>query len=153
MTPPGALKRDAVYSALFNLVVADPVVAATFVTTGRLLPQISQVADDQCPALFMFTLPERRVNKGRGIPPIRTLFAAFVCYFATTDSTAVLPVTAVSAAADAIDNAIIYPGNPDNAQTLGGQVEHVYVEPDIKPYEGLLQEKSVLVAVVGILVP
>ena len=72
---------------------------------------------------------------------------------ATTAPGGTLPATALNAAADAIDNAVSYPGNPGNVQTLGGLVEHVYIEPDIKPYEGLLQEKSILVAVVGMLVP
>lgn len=146
------LKREAVFSALSKLIFSDPGIGAMFVTTGRLLPSISQVTQAQCPALYSFQLPEKRAYKGRGIPPVRTLFVAFVAYFAT-DSSAVLPATAVNAAADAIDNAISYPGNPDNVQTLGGLVEHVYLEPDLHPYEGLLQEKSVLVAVVGMLVP
>ncbi len=64
-----------------------------------------------------------------------------------------LPATMINAAADAIDDAISNPSNPQNTQTLGGLVEHVYIVPDIKPYEGLLQEKSVMVAVVGMLIP
>lgn len=146
------LNREAVYQAIFNLVTNDPTVKSMFATTGRLLPHVAQVADAQCPALFTFQAPEKREYMGRGIPPKRTLFVLFVAYFSTTDS-GTLPATMVNAAADAIDNAITYPGNPDNVQTLGGLVEHVYIEPDIRPYEGLLQEKSVLVSVVGMLVP
>lgn len=144
--------REPIYQALFDLVTSDPTVASIFVTTGRLLPHIANLADAQCPALFAFQLPEKREYMGRGIPAKRTLFVAFVCYFSATQP-GPLPATMVNTAADAIDRVISTPGNPDNVQTLGGLVEHVYIEPDIKPFEGLLQEKSVLVAVVGMLIP
>jgi hypothetical protein len=145
--------REPIYQALFDLVTNAPAVKAQFVTFGRLLPHVENVAGVQCPALFTFQLPERRVYKGKGIPAIRTLFVAFVAYFSSDNSGGRLPATAINAAADAIDDAISNPGNPQNTQTLGGLVEHVYIEPDMKPYEGLLQEKSLLVSVVGMLIP
>jgi hypothetical protein len=149
----GRISREAIYQALFNLVTADPGIVANFRTVGRLLPQISQVSDEMCPALYTFQLPEKRAYEGQGVSAKRTLYVAFVCYFASTDPQATLPATLVNMAADAIDNAISYPGNPQNLQQLGGLVHHCRIEPDIRPYEGLLQEKSVLVAVVAILVP
>jgi hypothetical protein len=145
--------REPIYQALFDLVTSSPAVRSQFVTFGRLLPHEANVAPIQCPALFTFQLPERRVYKGKGIPAIRTLYVAFVAYFSTTADGGSIPATAINAAADAIDDAISIPGNPQNTQTLGGRVEHVYVEPEIRPYEGLLQEKSVLVAVVAMLIP
>ncbi len=145
------LNREAVYQALFDLVTADAGIKAIFQTTGRLLPQVEQASAATFPALYTFQLPEKRVYTGRGMEAKRTLFVMFAAYLAPNGPT--LPATAVNAAADAIDNAISYPGNPDNVQTLGGLVEHVYIEPDIKPYEGLLQDKSVLIAVVAMLVP
>jgi len=145
--------REPIYQALFDLVTNHPAVRAQFVTFGRLLPHEANVAPAQCPALFTFQLPERRVQKGKGIDAIRTLFVAFVAYFTTPSGNGIIPATAINAAADAIDEAITNPGNPQNTQTLGGLVEHVYIEPDIRPYEGLLQEKSVLVSVVSVLIP
>ena len=145
--------REPIYQALFDLVTNNPGVAGMFTAKGRLLPHEASVPDALCPALYTFQLPERWVNKGKGIPPIRTLYVAFVAYFSTGQSNAQLPATMVNAAADAIDAAITQPGNPQNTQTLGGLVEHVYIEPEVKPYEGLLQEKSILVAVVGMLIP
>lgn len=151
-----SLVREDVYVALASLVFADARVSTMFKTTGRYLPQIfSGVSPDDCPALFMFQQPELRQNVGKGIPPKRTLTCAFVAYFAneTPRDPDVLPATAINNAADVIDDVISEPGNPANVQTLGGLVEHVYLEPSIEPFEGLLQEKSALVAVVRMLVP
>lgn len=147
------LDREACYQALFDMVTTDPAVQALFPTRSRFLRHHADVADSECPALFTFELPERRTYRGRGIPPIRTLGMAFIAYSAQTNGDGSIPATMVNVMADAIDNAITVPTNPDAVRTLGGQVEHVYIEPDIKPYEGLLQEKSVLVAVVSMLVP
>lgn len=147
------LDREACYQALFDLVTADATVQAMFPTRSRFLRHHADVDDSECPSLFTFELPERRTYRGRGIPPIRTLGMAFIAYTASTQGDGTVPATAINAVADAIDNVITVPTNPDAVQTLGGQVEHVYIEPDIKPYEGLLQEKSVLVAVVSMLVP
>lgn len=144
--------REPIYQAIFDLVTKNAAVAKMFVTKGRLLPHESQVASVQCPALFTFQLPEKREYVGKGVPPKRTLQVAFVAYFSTTQP-GVLPATLINAAADAIDDVVSNPGNPSNVQTLGGLVEHVYIVPDIKPYEGLLQDKSVLVAVVAMLIP
>jgi hypothetical protein len=142
-----SLVREDVYVALANLVFTDARVISMFVTTGRYLPTIfAGIEANQCPALFMFQHPEMRVNQGKGIPPKRTLTCAFVAYFASETPQVALPATA-------IDNIVSEPGNPGNVQTLGGLVEHVYIEPAIEPFEGLLQEKSALVAVVRMLVP
>lgn len=148
------INREAIYQALFDLVTADAGVKAIFGDrVGRLLPHITNVPDDACPALYTFQLPERRVNVGKGMSPKRTLVVAYIAYFSAAQMTTQFPATAINAAADAIDAAIIDPGTPDNTQTLGGLVEHVYIEPTVTPYEGLLQEKSALVAVIAMLVP
>jgi len=149
-----SMVREDVYGALANLVFNDARVTSMFVTTGRYLPTIfAGIEANQCPALFMFQHPEMRVNQGKGIPPKRTLTCAFVAYFASETPQVALPATAINNAADVIDDIVSEPGNPGNVQTLGGLVEHVYIEPAIEPFEGLLQEKSALVAVVRMLVP
>lgn len=151
-----SLNREAVYVALANLVFTDTRVTSIFNTTGRRLPHFASVEAGQCPALFMFQHPEMRVNMGKGIPAKRTLHCVFVAYFdtgAAEQTNSDLPATAINAAADVIDDVICTPGNPQNVQSLGGLVEHVYIEPSMEPYEGLLQEKSVLVAHIAMLVP
>lgn len=149
-----SLVREDVYVALANLVFTDARVTAIFATTGRLLPQVQSVNAADLPALFMFQLPEQRSVLGKGVPPKRTLRCNFVAYFATDNpSETNLPATVINNAADAIDDIVSEPGNPGNVQTLGGLVEHVYIAPSIEPYEGLLQDRSVLVAIVEMLVP
>lgn len=148
------LVREDVYNALANLVFTDPRITAIFKTTGRFLPTIfSGVSPNDCPALFMFLHPELRKNEGKGIPPIRTLQVSFVAYFASETPSTSLPATAIDQAADVIDEVISAPPNPGNVQTLGDLVEHVYIDPQMEPFEGLLQEKSALVAMVRMVVP
>jgi hypothetical protein len=43
--------------------------------------------------------------------------------------------------------------NPGNTQTLGGLVEHVYIEGDVEIADALLQEKSIFVVPLTILIP
>lgn len=147
-----AINREKIYQGLFDLITADPAVKAIFATTGRYLRPAAEVADVACPALFTFQLPERRTYEVRGLSPKRTLMVAYIAYFATTEPAAALPAAALNAAMDAIDNVISQVPVP-GVQTLGGLVDRVYVEPEFRPYEGLLQEKSHLVAVVSMLVP
>lgn len=146
-----AALREPIYQALFDLVRLDPGVASIFVTFGRLLPHQAAVGSIQCPALYTFQLPESRAYKGQGIPPIRIARAQFVAYFSDAPDVSSVPASAINAAADALDNAI-HP-QPGFVQTLGGLVKHTYIEPDIKPFEGLLQDRSILVATVAMLIP
>lgn len=148
-----SLVRESVYAALANLVFTDPRVTGIFATTGRYAAQIQQASPGELPALYMFQIPEQRKNKGKGIPPERTLRCQFIAYFATENPETTLPATALNNAADAIDDIVSEPANPGNVQTLGGLVEHVYIDPAIDYYEGLLQERSALVATVAMLVP
>lgn len=148
-----SLNRDACFLALFNLVTQDSRAVAQFVTMKRLLKHHADVDASDMPALFMFQLPETRQYKGKGIPAIRTLHCIFAVYYNAPDPDATLPATLLNTAADIIDDIISEPGNPQNTQTLGGLVEHVYIEPSIENYEGLLQQDSILVAHVAMLVP
>ena len=147
-----SLQRDVVYSALFDL-VANDTRANVFLTKSRLLKHVEEVDAAFTPALFMFQMPETRQYVGKGIPAKRTLHCAFFVYINAPDPTSTLPATLLNAAADIIDDIVSEPGNPANTQTLGGLVEHVYIEPTVENYEGLLQSKGVLVAHVAMLVP
>lgn len=150
-----SLNREAVYSALAALVFTNPIIDAAqggyFVSTGRYLPHVATVDPNKCPALYMFQLPETREFFGAGAPPKRTLNVSFIAYL-SRDNDAVLPAAEVNAAADVIDD-VLTPSNPQNVITLGGLVEWVRIQPNMSPYEGLLQEKSVLVANIAMLVP
>jgi hypothetical protein len=148
--------REAIYVALANLVFNHPDIVATFVTTGRKLRHHAQVAGGSaaCPAIYLVQNPgETHERAGKGIPVKRTFRCHFVMYFYTPDGGTAVPATACNTGLDAIDNTINQPGNPQNTQTLGGLVEHVYTEGSIALDEGLLQDFSIVAVPVTILIP
>jgi len=155
MKPP----RESVYAALANLVFTNPTVVATFKTTGRFLRHHQQLPGGgaDMPAIYLNQFPgETQERRGKGMEPKRTLRCHFVMYF--NDSTATdpttLPATACNIALDAIDDAINIVNNPSNVQNLGiAGVEHVYIEGAISIAEGLLQEDSIVLVPITILLP
>jgi hypothetical protein len=154
MKPP----RESVYVALANLVFTQPEIVANFVTTGRFLYHHEQVpgGESAMPAIFLVQHPgETHQRMGRGMEPKRTLRCSFVMYFYTgapSDLT-ILPATVCNIGLDAIDDAINLPVNPDNVQTLGGLVEHVYTEGTVAIAEGLLQNVSIVAVPITMLLP
>lgn len=153
MTP----TRESVYVALFNLLTTNAAIAAMFVTRGRWLRPYQQVKGNvfAMPALFVVEHPgETQERIGKGISPKRTLRCALVLYFATpASSQSNLPATQCNNALDAIDDCLNLPGNPQNTQTLGGLVEHVYIEGAIEVAEGLIVDTSIVTIPITILIP
>ena len=148
--------REPIYAALAALVFGRPEIVATFKTTGRLLKHHAQIPEGAtgCPAIYLIQRPgEEHVRDGMGIPVKRTLRCHFVMYFYTPAGGGSLPATACNIGLDAIDDAINQPGNPQNVQTLGGLVEHVYTEGAIDLEEGLLQEFSAVAVPITMLIP
>jgi hypothetical protein len=147
--------REPIFVALWNLITSHPTIQATFVQTARLLVHHSQVPGNAAgmPALYMIERSESHVRKGQGISDLRTLRPFLVMYFSTAQGTGALPATQCNNALDAIDYCINIPGNPANTQTLGGLVQHVYIEGEVTIDEGLLQETSVVVVPITIVIP
>ena len=150
--------RESVYVALANLVFNSPTISAGFKTTGRFLYQNQNLPGgvSDMPAIMLVQHPgETQQRMGRGMEPKRTLRCAFVMYFASgaPGDTTILPATLCNNGLDAIDDAINLPTNPDNVQTLGGLVEHVYIEGSILIGEGLLQDVSIVSVPITILLP
>lgn len=148
--------REPIFVALWNLIANDSRVKGRFVMTGRVLVPITELkADTQLPALFMTQHGEAWVRPGKGIPAKRTLQASFVAYaYAAQDEQP--PATLLNSLMDVIDDVIEIPGNPGNVQTLGGLVEHVYLEGEVQIIEGQLgtgENASVLVVPVTMLIP
>ena len=150
------MKREPIYVALANLVFNAPTVKAAYVSTGRYLFHHSQVPGgaSAMPAIYLNQAGENHVRAGKGVPDKRTLRCQFVLYFSTPDPQAgLLAATACNVGLDAIDDAVNLPGNPQNVQTLGGLVEHVYIEGAVQTFEGLLQDISVVVVPITIVIP
>ena len=75
-------------------------------------------------------------------------------YFATASASQTsLPATQCNNGLDIIDNVLNTNLNPSNTQTLGGLVNHVYLEGEVQIAEGLLQQVSIVEVPVTILVP
>jgi hypothetical protein len=156
MKPP----RETVYAALANLVFTHPEIVANFKTTGRFLRHHQQLpgGGGDMPAIYLNQFPgETQERRGKGMEPKRTLRCHFVMYF--NDSTATdpttLPATLCNIGLDAIDDVINIPANTvSNVQNLGiPGVEHVYIEGPISIAEGLLQEDSIVLVPITILLP
>jgi hypothetical protein len=105
------------------------------------------------PALFMLEKRERWERIGKGISPKRTLEAHLLCYTDTTDPDSTPPAIVINTLMDVVDDVLTTVNNPSNTQTLGGLVEHVYIEGDVMIAEGLLQENSIFVVPLTILLP
>jgi hypothetical protein len=158
-----AATREPIYSALAQLVFADKRIDAAqggvFRTTGRLLKHYQQIpgGPSACPALYLIERPgERHERIGKGISPKRTLECHFVMYFYTPgDESSALPATACNNGLDAIDDVInMNPvTGPANTQTLGGLVEHVYLEGAVGIAEALLPDYSIVEVPITILIP
>ncbi len=148
--------REPIYAALAALVFNDARIKAAFRSTGRYLYHHSQIPGGSvnAPALFLNQHPgETHYRTGKGVPDKRTLKCCFVGYFYTGSPFDMLPATLCNTALDVIDDVCNQPGNPANVQTLGGLVEHVYLEGEVGIFEGLLQEFSVITVPITILLP
>lgn len=145
--------REPIYAALWALVSGDPRCQSVFATMGRYEQHFENVSGLVMPALFLFQKGETWQMAGKGIPPKRTLRCHFIAYTDTGDPTAALPSTAINTLMDVLDDVIAKPANGSFVQTLGGLVEHVYIEGEIAEAEGLLQSKSIFVVPVTMLIP
>lgn len=152
MTP----TRESVYVALWALFMANATIVSTFKTRSRLLRPFQQVpgGETSMPAFYLVQHPgETQGRTGKGMSPTRTLLCHVVMYFATTEGQGAVPATACNNGLDAIDDCLNINRNPSNNQTLGGLVQHVYIEGAIDVAEGLLQDISIVSVPITILLP
>lgn len=149
--------REPIYAALAALVFTDPRIAGVFRLTGRYLYHHEQIPGGSVntPAIFLVQFPgESHIRTGKGVPDKRTLKCSFVMYFYTPGAVqGELPATACNTGLDVIDDVLNLPDNPGNVQTLGGLVEHIYLEGEVSIAEGLLQEFSIVTVPITILIP
>lgn len=144
--------REPIYAALWALVSGDPRAQAVFVTMNRYTRHFDNVPSNETPALFLLQQSETWGQTGRGIPAKRTLKCSFLVYTYTGDPTAALPSTAINTLLDVLDD-VIAKADGSYVQTLGGLVNHVYIEGEIQIAEGLLQSKSIVAVPVTMLIP
>lgn len=145
--------REPIYSALWALISGDPRVQAMFQTTGRYTQHFEHVSGIAMPALFLLQKSEGWQMVGKGVPPKRTLKCHLLIYTDTGDATATPPAILINQLLDVLDDVITKPANGAQVQTLGGLVNHVYIEGEIEIGEGLLQSKSIFVIPITMLIP
>lgn len=138
--------REQVYGALFTLAQT----AAVFRTTGRRLRLPPNIGVGDMPAIFQVqTLESARSLRNQ--PTIWTLSVDLIIMQDVSDPNEV-PAAIFNPMLDALQDALA--ADPlSNVQTLGGLVEHCWIEGDVEIFDGSLTNIAICVVPVKILVP
>jgi hypothetical protein len=141
------VSRDLIMQALLAKIVAG----GYFAATGRRLKIWTEVAIQ--PACFLYEHGEMRTHQSSNLPKDGLNVDIYV-YVKTGDPNAV-PATLLDNALDAIDAALAPTGADKirNRQTLGGLVEHCFVDGRVVKDPGDLDGQGVAVVPIVILVP
>lgn len=130
------MNREAICSALFAKLAG----AATFKTVSRQFRMFSDVSPADQPALFLVQRSES-VAVVPGLPSVSTLSFDALIYVSTHGDKAVAPASVLNPLIDAVIASMAPLGSSDK-QTLGGLVQHAWVEGEIQTDEGLLQQQG-----------
>lgn len=128
--------REAVDAALFAKLGG----VAGFVTTARRFRHFADVAPADQPALFLVRRGEQ-VQRVPGMPPVYLVSYDALLYANTHGDTSVPPSSILNPLLDAVE-AALQPDAITNKQTLGGLVQHAWIEGQIETDEGMLQEQG-----------
>ncbi|TDR82204.1 hypothetical protein [Paludibacterium purpuratum] len=138
------LPRETIYAALFARLAAIP----TLVTTSRKLRHWSDVQPAEQPALFQAQKNQRGVVTTPGAPTKWTLPADVYLYAWAPDDQ--LPSSIINSLLDAVEAALV-PDNPMTGKcTLGGLVEHVYLDGEIETDGGVLGNQAIAIIPINI---
>ena len=140
--------RETIMAALFALLQG----AAGFNHFGRRVLQTIDVPDQ--PALFVRKHTEEYLpRKALGIPAITVLDIDIFIYWRPDDiSPDVAPETVGNTLIDAVE-AVLQPLPGQKAQTLGGLVQHVWIEGKVLQQNGDIYKQAVVIIPVKIMVP
>lgn len=144
------MDREAIYAALFELVSE----AAEFKTKERRLKLWTDVNASDKPALFMNQVSETYARGSEAVPARVTLTVDLFVYTNAGKDPKAIPATEMNELLDAIDAALA-PSSPapNVRQTLGGLVEHCWIEGEVLVTTGDVDGDGVAVIPVKILVP
>ena len=132
------MTRESIYSALFAKLSG----ISGLVIASRRLKHYSDVSPSEQPAMFV-TQAAQFVKQTKGLPSQYTLDAKIWVYTNDPDPTKA-PAQAINDIMDQVD-AILKPTTPANKQTLGGLVEHCWIDGEIITDEGTLGDQSVAI--------
>lgn len=133
------MTRELIYSTLFDLLKG----VGEFKTTSRRLKHWSDVAPAQQPALFVSQRTEI-VTRTPGLNPIWELQLDIYLYANTGGDKGIAPSQILNPLIDAIEEAL-KPNAIDNKQTLGGLVQHAWIDGAIETDEGVLGDQAVAI--------
>lgn len=147
-TPP---TRNQIFAALFGLTANLTLGSAgSFVTRSRKFKHFSKVPTDQQPAHFQTEFLDKAQQK-TGMAAIRRWHASWTVYFSSNpgDDNDV-PTIAMNDIVDALEACV---ADPFNKQTLGGLVEHCFIDGEIIKIAGDDDGQGMIVVPITILVP
>jgi hypothetical protein len=133
------INREAAYGALFNLILELDGIP----TCSRILAHWDDVSPSQQPAIFL-AQDTQLATQTKGMPSIYLLGAKLWIY-AHRDTNEVVPSSQINNILDAIDGVLMPSPSPDYKQTLGGVVQHCWINGAIETDEGTLGNQSVAI--------
>lgn len=143
------MNREAIFVALFDLLKAVPGITVA----ERRLRHWSDVQSAEQPYLCLAQGGQtaQQGDPAKGVPTKWTLEADIYLYALTTGGQT--PSTVLNPIVDAVESAL-QPQYPDieKYQTLGGLVQHCWIEGNIDTDEGTLGDQAVAVIPIKILV-
>ncbi len=141
------MNREAIFSALFQLLNEG---LPQLNTISRVLLHWDDVSPNQQPALFM-TMVSQSVEQTTGFPS-KYLLEAKLWIYTHRDTAGVIPSAQINQILDALDAALKPAASPLNKQTLGGLVEHCWIDGEIATDEGTLGNQAVATVPIRMLV-
>ena len=140
--------REQVMTALLALVRST----GDFVTVSRRNRDPNSIGPDQSPALFLLEDSEQYAVTSIAMPPIRHLIVSAIFYNDGGADQNVIPATPINNALDALD-AALQPTNPTYRFTLGGLVESVMIDGEVKKAPGDKTGKSMAIVPLRVILP
>ena len=138
------INRETIYAALFAKVST----AAGFVTVSRRPTVWDDVPQGQQPALFQCQKRETPANTP-GLDQVWTLSVDIAIYAHTQGDKTIMPSTILNGLVDAVAAALA-PEPVSNKQTLGGLVQHAWIDGAIVTDEGVLGDQGIALIPVSI---
>jgi hypothetical protein len=134
------ITREPIYAALFAAVSG----AASFVTISRRLKHWSDCSPAEQPALYM-TQRKENVQRKPGLNPVWRLEVDLYIYVHTRGDSSVSPGSLLNPLLDAVSNVLAPDNLMTNKFTLGGLVQHAWIEGTIETDEGILGDQGVAI--------
>ncbi len=134
------MTRETIYAALFAKLSA----ADGFVTVSRKVRHWDDVPQSEQPALFQSQKKEVPTNSTAGLDPVWNFTLDVFLYVHTQGDKTIVPSTILNGLVDAVLVSIA-PEPVSNKQTLGGLVQHVWIDGAIVTDEGVLGDQAVAI--------